>query len=412
MRIAVFADNFPVLSQTFIINQIVGLIKLGAEVDVITNEVLTSDFMHSAVKEHSLLERVKCVGINSTKNKFNRWMSTISNVITLILYGHLTGLLDVVFDKYLTRRQKLNLISALMKSKNETIKYDNVICHFGIHGYYVCKMRDIGLVAGPISTVFHAYEISRYDVVNQYLPQYKQLFVKGDIMLPISELWGKILLKWGCPESKVKVHRMGVNINDFEIKPLSTPFSSPLKVIQVGRLTEKKAIIDSINAVVLASKDIPIEFTIIGGGELYVSAKMLIASLNASEYIHLLGPQPQDIVKHHLDESDVFLLPSVRANDGDMEGVPVALMESMAKGLITISTYHSGIPELIENEVSGFLVEEHGIDQLVNCLTRVQRMSIEGITDIRVKARLVCVEKYNNDVLNNNILDLIRSYDG
>ena len=76
----------------------------------------------------------------------------------------------------------------------------------------------------------------------------------------------------------------------------------------------------------------------------------------------MLGRQSQATVKQYLDASDVFLLPSVRAVSGDMEGIPVALMESMAEGLITVSTYHSGIPELIENNVSGYLIKEHDIE--------------------------------------------------
>lgn len=408
MRIAVFNSCFPILSETFIINQITGLIKLGVEVDIITNEVSNSAVMHSSVEEYSLMEKIKCVGLDSKKNKLFRLILTLFNSLALVLKGRGANLFDVLFDKYLTISQKLNLISALTKNQNKPIEYDNVICHFGVNGYYVCKMRDLGLIAGSISTVFHGSEMSKYAVVNKYLPQYQQLFVKGDLMLPISELWRDKLIKWGCGVSKIKVHRMGIDVNDFEVKSLDSPLSSPLKVIQVGRLTEKKAILDSINAVVLASKKISIEFTIIGDGELFTLGKELITSLGASANIHLLGRQPQGVVKQYLDEADIFLLPSVRAQDGDMEGIPVALMESMAKGLITISTYHSGIPELIEHDVSGFLVEEHNIDELLNCLVKVHRMSIERITDIRVKARDVCVEKYNNDVLNSNLLGLIK----
>jgi colanic acid/amylovoran biosynthesis glycosyltransferase len=410
MRIAVFTSSFPVLSETFIINQIVGLIKLGVEVDIITNEISKSDVMHSSVKEFALMDRVKCVGLDSNKSRFFRLILTVFNSLALVLKGRGANLLDVLFDKSLTRSEKLNLISALKKKKkkNKATQYDNVICHFGDNGYYVCKMRDLGLIAGPISTVFHGYEMSKYNVVSRCLPKYRELFSKGDLMLPISELWKEQLIKWGCVASKVKVHRMGIDVNDFELKSLSSPLSLPLKVIQVGRLTGKKAILDSINAVALASKEFPIEFTIVGDGELYTSAKELIASLNVSEYIHLLGRQPQDVVKQYLDKADVFLLPSVRSEDGDMEGIPVALMEAMAKGLLAISTYHSGIPELIENEVSGFLVEEHDIDELVNCFLKVQKMSIENIADIRRNALSVCTGKYNNNILNRNILGLIK----
>jgi colanic acid/amylovoran biosynthesis glycosyltransferase len=199
---------------------------------------------------------------------------------------------------------------------------------------------------------------------------------------------------------------MGIDIKEFDMKPPITPLSTPLKIIQVGRLTDKKAILDSINAVALASKVFPVELVIIGDGELYDVAKELIAIKCAGAYIHLMGRQTQEFVMGQLDNSDVFLLPSVRANSGDMEGVPVALMEAMAKGLITISTIHSGIPELIENEITGFLIEEHNIDELVASLVKVKELTIEETSEIRLKAREVCNSHFNNNVLNRQILEL------
>ncbi|MBG9994699.1 glycosyltransferase [Pseudoalteromonas sp. NZS127_1] len=406
MRIAVFSNSFPVLSETFIINQIVGLIKLGAKVDIISNETVSPKIMHSSVLEYSLLDKLRCIGIGSKKNKTHKVFISLLNSITLVFTGRLKLLINVFFDKYLTVTQKLNLISALKLLKNEKLIYDNVICHFGVNGYYLCKMRELGILEGRISTVFHGYEVSDYNVINKYLPQYKQLFIRGDLMLPISELWKELLINWGCDEKKILVHRMGIDVNDFEFRNPSTPFSHALKVIQVGRLTDKKAILDSINAVVLASKRIKIEFIIIGDGELYLQAKRLIASLEASSYIRLLGQQPQSVVKQYLNDADVFLLPSVKAASGDMEGIPVALMEAMAKGLITLSTYHSGIPELIKHSVTGFLVNEHDINGLVNCLLNFQSLSKEDIIDIRTRAREICLTKYNNNTLNSDLLNI------
>ena len=71
------------------------------------------------------------------------------------------------------------------------------------------------------------------------------------------------------------------------------------------------------------------------------------------------GFKPSHEVKAMLDDADVFLLPSVTGADGDMEGIPVALMEAMAVGIPVVSTLHSGIPELVEADKSGWLVPEN-----------------------------------------------------
>jgi len=406
MRIAVFSQSFPVLSQTFVINQITGLIDKGVDVDVLTNEVLIQEVMHDAVKKYSLDNKIIKFGFGPIKNKLIILLVGLRNMLFLLLKGQVKQLSIILFDNYLNTMQKLHLLSALIQRNGSKLEYDNIICHFGDNGYFVCKLRDLGLISGPVSTVFHGYEVSCYDAIKNNLPQYRQLFIKGNLMLPISELWERQLIEWGCEPSKIKVHRMGIAVDEFDMINPSKALSQPLKIIQVGRLTEKKAILNSINAVVLAAKKMAIEFTIIGDGELFEAAKKLISSLGANEYIYLLGRQAQAVVKEQLDGADVFLLPSVRAKDGDMEGVPVALMESMAKGLITISTYHSGIPELIENEVSGFLVAEHDIDALVNCFIKVNNLSIDRIENIRMNARKTCVEKFNNKQLNDSLTSL------
>jgi len=404
MRIAIFSNKFPVLSEAFIMNQIIGLLKMGGEVDIITNELINHEMMHGNIQKYCLNDKIMCIGLSSTKNKFKLVLYTIANIIKLILHGKVCKLLGILFDRYLSHKQKVNLIYILSINDGNSIKYTNIICHFGDHGYYVCKLRKLNIISGPISTVFHGYEMSCYDTVKLNLPAYRKLFQCGDLMLPVSEFWKRKLIGWGCPADKIKVHRMGVDLNDFKIKNAHSALSIPLKVIQVGRLTDKKAILHSINAVLEASKKIRIDFTIIGEGKLYLEAKQLIKSNAANEFIHLLGRQPQEVVKNKLDDADVFLLPSIKAKNGDMEGIPVALMEAMAKGLITLSTYHSGIPELIENNISGFLVQESQTHEIADSLLKIYNMSLKEIEFIRSNARTKCEKEFNNEILNNELI--------
>ena len=88
------------------------------------------------------------------------------------------------------------------------------------------------------------------------------------------------------------------------------------------------------------------------------------AKLGVSDRVRFTGGLPHARVQAELDAAHVFVLPSVTASDGDMEGVPVALMEAMAAGLPVLSTTHSGIPELIEHDASGLLAPERDPQQL------------------------------------------------
>ena len=405
MKIAVYCDSFPVLSETFVINQIIELTKLGVSVDIFTSNVMCQDITHQGVLDYNLMSKVTSPNIDVRISRIKKMFKLFKYILNCASKGKIFNIFNILNDKLLDVNQKLKLLKQLSKNDSKN-NYENIICHFGTNGYYVCKMREIGVINGPISTVFHGYELSKNKVLRENIARYKSLFEKGDIMLPVSNLWKSNLIELGCDKNKIIVHRMGINISDFEFLDASRELGKPIKVIQVGRLTEKKAILNSIQAMIRLSKVIDIEFTIIGDGELYQDAEKLIGENNANGYIHLLGKQKQDTVREHLRRSDVFILPSVTAADGDMEGVPVALMEAMAMGILVLSTVHSGIPELITTGENGFLVEENDISAIYETILKIKELTTDEISQIRSLARNTCVRSFNNKSLSEDMIKL------
>ena len=110
--------------------------------------------------------------------------------------------------------------------------------------------------------------------------------------------------------------------------------------------------------------------------------------------------------EEHLASAHVFLLPSVTAADGDVEGVPVALMEAMAAGLVAVSTYHSGIPELIENRKTGFLAPEKDVQTLAAHLISIAE-NPDASGPITTAARRHIETEFNNEVLNDRLAQTI-----
>lgn len=128
----------------------------------------------------------------------------------------------------------------------------------------------------------------------------------------------------------------------------------------------------AVRAVAKLEKDVSrVEYSIVGDGPLRKSLEQLIGALGMAASIKVLGWKRQDEVAEILKTAHLMLAPSVTAADGNEEGIPNALKEGMAMGLPVVSTRHAGIPELVDDGVSGFLVPERDVGALVAALRRL-----------------------------------------
>lgn len=117
------------------------------------------------------------------------------------------------------------------------------------------------------------------------------------------------------------------------------------------------------------AKDNPnLEYNIIGDGPLRQNLEQLIQELNATHIVKLLGQKQEQEIIEILNKSHIFVAPSITASDGNQDAPINVLKEAMAMGLPVISTYHGGIPELVEDGISGFLVPERDANALAEKL--------------------------------------------
>jgi len=155
------------------------------------------------------------------------------------------------------------------------------------------------------------------------------------------------------------------------------PASSPLRgnrplLLSVGRLTEKKGFPYLVSAC-RGLKDRGYDFSchIVGEGPLRQQIETQIALLELEDTITLCGAIPhRDVIKEY-EQATLFVLPCITARDGDRDGIPNVLIEAMAMQLPVVSTRHSGIPELVEDRVSGWLVPPNNEDALTDTLARL-----------------------------------------
>jgi colanic acid/amylovoran biosynthesis glycosyltransferase len=144
----------------------------------------------------------------------------------------------------------------------------------------------------------------------------------------------------------------------------------PARLLFCGRLTEKKGLLDALEAVAAVRARHPqVEFRILGDGEERPRAERLIMSLGLRDCVRLLGLQPYEIVQRELAAADILLAPSRTASDGDSEGgAPTILLEAQAAGLPVVATTHADIPYVVVAGKSGLLAPEGDPAALAECL--------------------------------------------
>lgn len=358
MKIAFFINEFPAYSETFVVNQIIGMIALGFDVTIVTTKI-NRHITLKLIQEHKLLNRVVILPISHGKGV----RATLLTIIETLRSLPNKKLRQYLIEDIQHRKGGAEKLSVLMQNKTKH-SFDAIIAHFGPNAVTAMRLTELGILSGKIHAVFHGYDMSKHRFLAKFMPAYKTLFAMNMLALPVSHYWKNKLIEFGCPIDKIIVNRMGVDIEQFNFAP-KEKLNKPTRILTVARHTEKKGIEYAIKAMaILKSKNIEFKYSVVGTGPLFEQHQALIDELSLNNEISLLGFKGQDEINNLLEQSDVFLLPSVTASTGDQEGVPVSLMEAMAKGVICLSTFHSGIPELITNNESGFLVPEKDADAI------------------------------------------------
>jgi glycosyltransferase involved in cell wall biosynthesis len=146
----------------------------------------------------------------------------------------------------------------------------------------------------------------------------------------------------------------------------------PGKIVCVCNLTSKKGLELAIRACAkLRDKNVPFLYEIVGDGPQRRYLEKLIARLHLENNVRLLGKKPNDKLVELFSTACVFLMPCVKSPEGSMDGIPVAMMEAMACNVPVVSTWISGIPELVQDGVNGYLVSGEDIDVLAETLKKV-----------------------------------------
>jgi colanic acid/amylovoran biosynthesis glycosyltransferase len=368
LRIAYIVGSFPHVSETFIANQIVGMAARGHQVDIYMTVPPTADDAGWGALPFQLTRRVH--SLFGSANPVVRALKVLG-----LLLGHGWRMPRVVLralnvKRYGRKAASLGLLHAALTIGRRARAYDVVHCQFGTYGDVALRLMEIGAVRGKLVTSFRGFDATRH--LRSYPRAYEELFRKGDLFLPVSRTLAERLVQAGCAPGKIVVHHSGIEFARFRMLERHRDPNQPVSVLSIARLSEKKGIEYAIRAVAkVAASGRKVVYRVAGEGPLRAELQRLIGELDVNGQVELLGWRSHEEVLRLLEQAHVLFAPSVTAADGDEEGIPNSAKEAMAQGLPVIGTCHGGIPELIEDGVSGFLVPQRDADALADRLVQV-----------------------------------------
>lgn len=217
----------------------------------------------------------------------------------------------------------------------------------------ICKALRI-----PLIVHFHGFDASEKKTLNKFTTDYKEVFAYATYIIGVSEKMMKDLADLGAPPEKLIYNPYGPNDLFFQA---NAPIKQK-KFFSVGRFVDKKAPHLTLLAFKQLLKQHPDAFLYFGGdGPLLNACKDLAEEWDLNQHVIFLGPiTPKEVMKN-MEDSLAYIQHSVTAEDGDSEGTPIAILEAGAAGLPVISTKHAGIPDIVLDGETGFLVQEKDV---------------------------------------------------
>jgi glycosyltransferase involved in cell wall biosynthesis len=215
-------------------------------------------------------------------------------------------------------------------------------------------------------------------MVDMHKPAYReatrQMLGAVKLVLVRSESLRRAVADLGCDPNKIEVQRTGIPLDEFPFRERNFSAPDSWQFVQAGRLIEKKGLPITVRAFAAFVREYPnAMLTIAGEGPLLGEIQNLARDLNIAERVSFTGFVSQKQLREIYYASHIFLHPSQTGRDGNQEGVPNSMLEAMATGLPVFATQHGGIPEAIENGVSGVLLPERDHEGLSRALLDVAR---------------------------------------
>ena len=379
LRIGYVVRMFPRFSETFVLQEILELERQGVEVSIFALNKPNEGRFHPG------LARLRASIYFLDDREAKKWWSWLPDEWSALGTdrSRLWQLIDETAQKRDGGELDTVFYGALLAARSRALGLHALHAHFATVScslvHYAHRIAGI-----PYSFTAHAKDIFSDSVDRDFLTA---KINAARFVVTVSEFNRRFLVEQH-PEadaSRIRVLYNGVDL-DFFTPDETVSKLDPPTILAVGRLVTKKGFADLIRACsLLKSQGIPFRCVIIGQGREETALRELAAQLGVEDRVELAGARHQEEVRDAMRSASAVCLPCLRDEDGNQDALPTVLLEAMASGLPVVSTQLSGVPEIIDADKNGLLVDPGHPTQLAEALGRVisdsalaRRLSVAG----------------------------------
>jgi colanic acid/amylovoran biosynthesis glycosyltransferase len=393
--VAILMSRFPSVTETFILREMIEMERQGQPVRVVPMVKETPPVLHDAVKPWI------------ARALYTPWISpklaaACARALVAQPRTFLSLVRRLVAGTFRRPGTLIRTLAVLPKSvyiagqlEREGVRH--------VHAHYATYPSTMALIIATLTDITFSFTVHAHDIqVDRSLLDWKLRecrFVRS-----ISDYNKRFLERLYPAEAAGKIQVVHVGIEPHVYAPASerAPSGGVPKVLCVAAHKPYKGLPYLIEACrILKSEGVKFHCDAVGYGPMFDELKRMVAEKNVGDVFNLAGPRPQDDVTRMMAEATLFVLPSIVAADGQMEGIPVALMEALASGRPVVSTNISGIPELVQHDVSGLLVDPENpvalaqaMRELLENAPRARSMGLNGRDKVRREFDIVqCVRE-------------------
>lgn len=382
--IAYVLRKFPVMSETFVLNEILALEAQGVPVQIFSLKRPNDPHFHRDIV------RLKApITYVPDPGEFRRWWQ----------YNRRAA-------KHYGRDYWRSLGRALLKGRPKLVwrflqagfVADRIRRHNirHLHSHFATRPTTVAMLAGEITGASYSFTAHAYDIFkkNYRKSDISSKIRKAKFVVTVSEANRSYLERLDAPShEKITIVPNGIDLRRF--RPGSGQHEAPFTIVAVARLVEKKGVGFLIEACrMLRDRGLDFRCIVIGDGRQRGDLSRRIARYELRKGVQLLGARKHDEVLRWYHAADLFVLPSIIGRDGNREGLPVSIVEALACGVPVVSTPVGGVPEAVTDGVNGLIVPEKDATALAHAIQRTME-NAELLATMRANARKSILNRFD-----------------